>query len=73
MINYEFKEFNSASFRILITMGWAKVKNLKYLDFRFLQLFQVEKPLTHSSNVIRFKEQFSANGMLSIPLRKNLE
>ena len=73
MINYEFKEFNSASFQILETMKWAKVNNLKYLDFGVSQLPQAENPLTPSPNLIRFKEQFSAHGMLRVALRKNLE
>lgn len=73
MINYEFEEFNPASFQILETMKWAKINNLKYLDFGVSQLPQAENPLTPSPNLIRFKEQFSSKGMLRVALRKNLK
>ena len=73
MINYAFEEFNPASFQILETMKWAKIKNLKYLDFGVSQLPQAENPLSPSPNLIRFKEQFSAKGMLRVALRKNLK
>ena len=72
MINYEFEEFNPASFQILETMKWAKVNNLKYLDFGVSQLPKAENPLSPSPNLIRFKEQFSAKGMLRLAHRKNL-
>jgi len=72
MINYKFEEFNPASHQILETMKWAKMNNLKYLDFGVSQLPQAENPLTPSPNLIRFKEQFSAKGMLRIAIRKKL-
>ena len=72
MINYKFEEFNPASFQILETMKWAKVNNLKYLDFGVSQLPKAENPLSPSPNLIRFKEQFSAKGMLRLAYRKNL-
>ena len=72
MINYEFEEFNPASFQILETMKWAKVNNLKYLDFGVSQLPKAENPLSPSPNLIRFKEQFSAKGMLRLAHRKTL-
>lgn len=72
MINYEFEEFNPASFQILETMKWAKVNNLKYLDFGVSQLPKAKNPLSPSPNLIRFKEQFSAKGMLRLAHRKIL-
>ena len=72
MINYKFEEFNPASFQILETMKWAKVNNLKYLDFGVSQLPKAENPLSPSPNLIRFKEQFSAKGMLRLAHRKTL-
>ena len=73
MINYEFEEFNPASFQILETMKWAKANKLKYLDFGVSQLPQADNPLSPSPNLIRFKEQFSSRGMLRVALRKNLK
>ena len=73
MINYGFKKFNPAAFQILETMKWAKINNLKYLDFGVSQLPQIDNPLTPSPNLVRFKEQFCSNGMLRIALRKNLK
>ena len=73
MIDYEFEEFNPASFQILETMKWAKANNLKYLDFGVSQLPKAENPLSPSPNLIRFKEQFSSRGMLRVALRKILK
>ena len=73
MINYAFEKYNPASFQILETIKWAKVNNLKYLDFGVSQLPQAKNPLTPSPSLIQFKEQFSSKGMLRVALRKNLE
>jgi len=73
MINNILKKFNPASFQILEMMEWAKVNNLKYLDFGISQFPQAENTPTPSLNLIRFKEQFSANGMLRVSLMENLE
>ncbi len=73
MINYEYEHIQPASFLILETMKWAKEKNLKYLDFGVSQLPTSDNPLAPSPNLIKFKEQFSARGMLRIAYKKVLQ
>ena len=63
MINYEYKDLQSASFQIYESLNWAKKIGLHYLDIGVSQLYKNNQIIPHDS-LINFKEQFGAKAMI---------
>ena len=63
MIDYKYKDLQSASLQIYKSLEWAKQNGLRYLDIGVSQLYEDEKIIPHDS-LINFKEQFGAKAMI---------
>ncbi len=63
MINYDYKDLQSASFQIYESLNWAKKIGLHYLDIGVSQLYKNNQIIPHDS-LINFKEQFGAKAMI---------
>jgi len=63
MIDYQYKELQSASLQIYASLKWAKGLKLHYLDIGVSQLYEEDNIIPHES-LINFKEQFGAKAMI---------
>ena len=63
MIDYNYKELQSASLQIYASLNWAKNLKLHYLDIGVSQLYEGNNIIPHES-LINFKEQFGAQAMI---------
>ena len=63
MIDYKYKDLQSASLQIYASLKWAKKIGLHYLDIGVSQLYQEDTIIPHES-LINFKEQFGAKAMI---------
>ncbi len=63
MIDYSYKDLQSASLQIYKSLEWAKQNGLHYLDIGVSQLYEGNKIIPHDS-LINFKEQFGAKAMI---------
>ena len=63
MIDYEYKDLQTASLQIYESLKWAKNLGLNYLDIGVSQLYESDKIIPHES-LINFKEQFGAKAMI---------
>tara|TARA_B100001142_G_scaffold96284_2_gene98123 strand:+ start:9373 stop:10320 length:948 start_codon:yes stop_codon:yes gene_type:complete len=63
MIDYNYKDLQSASLQIYKSLEWAKKNGLYYLDIGVSQLYEGNQIIPHDS-LINFKEQFGAKAMI---------
>ncbi len=64
MIDYEYQHLQPATLQVMEVIRWGKEMGFSTLDFGVSQDPKAEDPLTPSPQLIRFKEELTARGMI---------
>ena len=72
MIDYKYKKYHPASIQLYKTIEWGKLNKYQYIDFGVSQLPNSSNPFSPHHSLIKFKEQFTARGMVRVALTKEI-
>ena len=70
MIDYKYKNLQTATIQVLESIRWAKSMNLKFLDFGVSHVEENGDPTIPKLSLIKFKEEFNAFGQMRIVYSK---
>ena len=64
MIDYKYKNLQTATIQVLESIRWARSMNLKNLDFGVSHVEENGDPTIPKMSLIKFKEEFNAFGQM---------